>query len=44
MNLNCLLIFSMHINGPTIIENQILWSAYMFIYCHAVNYEFTLWV
>ena len=43
-----LLMFSIYIIGPATvqnqIQNQILWSAYMYIYCHSVNFEFTGWV
>ena len=41
MNLNCLfvlLIFSIHISGPATVQNQNLSSAYMYIYCHVVNF------
>ena len=37
------MIFSIHIIGPTTVQNQILWSAYMYIYCHSVDFEFTGW-
>ena len=30
-----LLIFRIHISGPATVQNQNLWSAYMYIYCHA---------
>ena len=33
-----LLIFSIHISGPATVQNQNLWSAYMYIYCHVVNF------
>ena len=43
MNLNCLLllIFSIHISGTAIVQNQNLWSAYTYTYCTVVNFKFT---
>ena len=37
-----LLIFNIHMNihGPATVQNQNLWLAYMYIYCHVVNFEF----